>query len=391
MGDGRTRVISQEELRQIQQGAAEHTQDAGDSLPELEEDDEEEEGGILSAKMEKIVTIGGIAGIAIILILIVLILCSIFGLFTKKNSGTNDNTTEIEETTDDQVMISLLGLTLEEAQALIKEQELSIGIQQIGTASSDIYAAGQIISQSVEEGETVEANTTIEVVISSGTGEFEIPTLVGETEETAASLLLAAGLYGKATYAYDSEVQEGYVISQTPEAGTSGNTGDTVTYVVSLGVQSIRVADVTNKLEEVAVSELEEAGFEVIVSYSNSDTIAAGYVISQTPEGNTYKETGYTVMLVVSSGKTASYYSYHKSYDTGISTIVESSISVVLLTGDGEEVDVSFTLSGSTITVSADNIADSSSGSLTISFMYAGSNDEDLSYSKTYNVSFTKQ
>lgn len=51
------------------------------------------------------------------------------------------------------------------------KQELNgtgLGIKQVGTASSDTVEKGQIISQDPQDGKTVEKNTTIEVIISSG-------------------------------------------------------------------------------------------------------------------------------------------------------------------------------------------------------------------------------
>lgn len=109
------------------------------------------------------------------------------------------------------------------------KQELNgtgLGIRQAGTASSDTVEKGQIISQDPADGKTVEKNTTIEVIISSGSAAgtsentVEIPNVVGQSETDASAALTAKGFQVTKTTSYSSSVAEGYVISQTPNGDT---------------------------------------------------------------------------------------------------------------------------------------------------------------------------
>ena len=67
---------------------------------------------------------------------------------------------------------------------------------------------------------------------------------------------------------------------------------------------NIEVKSVYNYMRNRAVSLLREQGFEVEVAYSESEEIASGYVISQTPEAGTKLLVGETVVITVSTGKT---------------------------------------------------------------------------------------
>ena len=54
------------------------------------------------------------------------------------------------------------------AEATTEANAMSLGVTQAGTAASDTYAEGQIISQDPEAGTQVDENTTIRVTVSSG-------------------------------------------------------------------------------------------------------------------------------------------------------------------------------------------------------------------------------
>ncbi len=95
--------------------------------------------------------------------------------------------------------------------------------------------AGTVISQSPQSGEMVKQGDTVTIVVSLGQENVSVPDLRGKTEEQAISELAASRLEGAADSAYDEEVPQGQVISQTPQPGESVLPGSQVTYVVSLG------------------------------------------------------------------------------------------------------------------------------------------------------------
>ena len=187
----KTRVMKQEEVESIKQQTRdiyyeEAAQDE-DQEPEDEDDEDEDDEGFLNPKMEKAVTIMGIVAAVIIVVIIVYIGGSFLGLFrfgAKKDDAKAPDKVQSQdqEDEDDKVgkkdqetveMIELRGKTYEEAMNALNT--IGLGIRRAGEESSDQYEQGQIVSQSKEAGSEVEKNTTIDVTISSGAGEFEVP------------------------------------------------------------------------------------------------------------------------------------------------------------------------------------------------------------------------
>ena len=272
----KTRVIGADDLNQIKKQTANVYIDPAsikiqepvvDDDDEDDDDDIEDEDGDINPKMEKAITIMGIAaGVVIIIIIIYLCITLAGGMKSNKNNSSNTETTKTETQTGDSqstqnkdgvVVPSLTGKTMDQA-----KQELNgtgLGIRQAGTASSDTVEKGQIISQDPQDGKTVEKNTTIEVIISSGSAgnsenAVDIPNVVGQSETDASAALTAKGFNVTKTTSYSSSVAEGYVISQTPNGDTQGKEGDTITLEISLGSEKITVPDVSTsyKSEEQA-------------------------------------------------------------------------------------------------------------------------------------------
>ena len=89
----------------------------------------------------------------------------------------------------------------------------------------ETLSLGQVISQSPEAGVSVLIGSTVAVVVSNGVPLSVVPDVVGETEIAAIAAIEAEGLVAVITEAYDAVVDDGVVISQTPDAGTTIETG----------------------------------------------------------------------------------------------------------------------------------------------------------------------
>ena len=363
----------------------------------VQQEEEDEEEGFLNPKMEKAVTIMGIIAAIIIIAIIVTIIVSATGMLrfgktpSNKNPGNDvlveqeieenqeeiveseleqnpeqeqENTSaESEKTQDTVTMISLLGKTEEEARAAL--EPLKVGLRVSATENNDDYEKGQIISQNIQEGTEIPQHETIEVVVSAGVGEVEAPYVVGEDDDTARMKIEDSGLSAARDYAHNDTIPEGKVISQNPEAGTKMKKGDTITYIVSRGAETIRVPDVTSKSREEAIQTLEAAGFVVNEpTEENHDIISAGNVIRQSPQGGEYKNKGASIHLVVSLGKEAEYYSYKNTFDKPAE---KAKFKVELTKSESdEEISAEVIDNGNNITISATNIKDCNSGTLTI-------------------------
>lgn len=329
LSQDKTRVIGEEDVNRIRQEA--NTVHIGEQLLKeadremgIEEDveddelDDEDDDGELNPKMEKAITIMGIVTAIVIVGIIIYLIGSFFGLFqfASNNKENNTQTTETQQTetsesktsesealTDENSveMIDVKGLTYEEAQKQLNA--IGLGIHEESTASSDEYEAGRILQQSVEKGVRVELHTTITVVISSGSGSIEVPSVTGSTAENAESTLTAQGFTVSKEYAYDNSVAQGNVISQSPASGSSAKKGDTITITISQGAEPAVVPNVVGQSEDKAKTMLGNASLNWNISSSvYSSTVEKGYVVEQSIEADSKVTKGTTVNLTISLG-----------------------------------------------------------------------------------------
>lgn len=322
----KTRVIGEEEINKIKQETSNiylsdedvvsHNQNHRDKFEKrdrFEEDDEDDEEAYdddeleeMNPKMDKAITIMGIAAGVIIVALIIFILVSFFGNF-KFGGSSNKANTETSETQADGIEVpDLKGLTFDEAKEQLNAKGL--GIKNAGTVASDQYDEGQIVSQTPDALTKAEANTTVEVTLSSGKGEVSVPSVTGMDETTAYNTLTNSGFTPVKDYAYSADVTQGNVIEQSPNAGSLAKSGDNVKIVISRGKEqaettSVAVPGVTGLTEDAARSAIQNVGLAVgNVSSAYSDSVASGQIISQSPVVDTAVDAGTAVDFVVSMG-----------------------------------------------------------------------------------------
>lgn len=319
----KTRVIGADDLSKIQKQAGSVYLKQEEKLPKIQpayeeeepDDDEDEyddEEGEINPKLEKAITIMGIAAAVVIVILIIYIAVHLFGGISsgKKNTANTETTqtetqkdsgtTEKDSSIKDGVSVpSVAGMSFDDAKAELAKYNL--GIRQAGTVSSDTVDKDLVVSQQPEANETVEKNSTIEVTLSSGKGSIDVPNVVGKSEADAVAALGTTFNCNK-SYAYNSDVQEGYVISQSPESGTQGKEGDTVTLVISQGEELVTVPDVTTtyKSEEQAKALLSDFNVNVTTKYSQT---AEGIVIGQSIDAGKQVAKGTSITITVSLGE----------------------------------------------------------------------------------------
>ena len=323
----KTRVIGEEEINKIKQETSNiylsdedvvsHNQNHRDKFEKrdrFEEDDEDDEEAYddddleeMNPKMDKAITIMGIAAGVIIVALIIFILVSFFGDFKFGGSSNKANTETSETQTDGIEVPDLKGLTFDEAKEQLNAKGLGIK-KNAGTVASDQYDEGQIVSQTPDALTKAEANTTVEVTLSSGKGEVSVPSVTGMDETTAYNTLTNSGFTPVKDYAYSADVAQGNVIEQSPNAGSLAKAGDNVKIVISRGKEqaettSVAVPGVTGLTEDAARSAIQNAGLAVgNVSSAYSDSVASGQIISQSPVADTAVDARTAVDFVVSMG-----------------------------------------------------------------------------------------
>ena len=403
---GKTRVISEEEVGQIKNARVyqpsetkeEHRPERREVYEEPVDDGEDDDNdGFLNPKMEKAITIGGIVAAVLIVCLVLYLLGSVLGIFGGAKKSKKDSVTDTEEQhtvintekkqADSVTMIKVTGMTYEEAKSEL--HKLGLGIRNAGTQASDTYEEGQVMSQDVEEGSSVDVNTTINVYISSGAGAVKVPNVVGYDSDAAMNTLTDQGFSPKRDYAYSDTVASGKVISQTPDANASAKKGDTVTLVVSQGKEAVTVPDVYNRTQQEATSMLTQAGLVVSSTTSeNSDTVEAGKVISQSVAAGKYVEKGSGVTLVISLGSKKNYYSCKATVTAPDNDdVVSADISLKGSNGTTIQSWSGIKISKFPYTISASDIEEIDSGTIRIVWYLSDGSSKE----QTENVMFTKQ
>lgn len=157
------------------------------------------------------------------------------------------------------------GLTAEEIRAALAEAQWDGDTLTFSEEWSLSVPAGQFLSATPEPGATIRHSDAVSVVLSGGPRPVTIPNVIGDSENSAVSSLEGQNLKVsvKEERVFSETISEGHVVKQSPEQGTEGHEGDTVTLTLSKGPQLFEVPSVTFKSYNDAKKILEDAGFEV--------------------------------------------------------------------------------------------------------------------------------
>ena len=404
--NGKTKVISPQELEQIKEGrgVAENLDDTfdeeeddddsdeiDDSLLDDEDyddeddDDEENDGKLLNPKMDKAITIMGIVTAVIIVIVIIYLALSVFGVFKfsgKKNSESQKTETQTEtqkqtesesesETEKEGQMVDIRGMSVDDAQERVDRLKLDLTVFAYETRQSD-EEEGTILEQDVKAGDMIKRGTQINVVIAGkgdNTSEMvKIPSVIGKTKSSAKSTLESAGFNVNFEYGdYNDSVAADVVTAQSPSAKNQAAKGSTVTVTLSPGQKPITVPNVVGYTQSQAESALSGAGLKYTYADSQySDTVAAGSVISQTKSGETVAA-GTTITLTLSKGKQQVSKSVNKTLSLGIENAKVVDGSYTLKGSDGQ------TYASGTVTsadVAVSGTMNCASGKITVTWKY---------------------
>lgn len=127
-------------------------------------------------------------------------------------------------------------LPLHEAKKKLAEHGLTAG--KVTFQESDLYDKGVVIDQRPAMGSTVQAGTSVSLVVNKGKATVEMIDVTGMRIEQAISRLQDLGLtVGEVEKRYDDAVPQSRVIKQSIEQGTSVEKGSPVDLVVSKGPQ----------------------------------------------------------------------------------------------------------------------------------------------------------
>ena len=301
-----TKVISEQDVKEIKQQMQKKTSVTGDSIrlrKDVEEEKakkkkvqqtEEEETEEYDPKMEKITTILAVIAAVIIGVIVIYLVGKFAGVFPSGQSG----------------------------QQIVVEQPTEAATEEQGNTADN---QGGFLSSDAVVG---------------------VPKVVGWSYAEASASLKDNGYEVAKEEVFSPEVAAGNVISQTPEAGTDLAKGNVVTLRVSLGAEitKVRVPNVVGKDQMEAAAALTEAGLQpgAVEETTNEDPALTGKVCYQSYSVGSYVDSGTVIDLKVSTGVGTSTYSFVGSiagpgeedgdYASG------TEVTVVLATSDGQEI-----------------------------------------------------
>jgi beta-lactam-binding protein with PASTA domain len=187
-------------------------------------------------------------------------------------------------------------MTYEEAVDLLNERGLRARRVEVFSQKP----VGQVTGQEPKPGETVDEGTQIEVRVSKGVQEIEVPDVLSQSESSARAELQDAGFEVTVAQAPSDTVPAGLVSAQSPGPGTLATKGSTVAVTISTGPELVTVPDVVGQDEDTGRAMLLDDGFRVRTVFQdttdpNEDTI----VLDQDPAGNSQVSPGTRVTIVV--------------------------------------------------------------------------------------------
>ena len=252
----------------------------------------------VNPRMNKVMKILMIVVAVIIVFIIIFAIGRAAGIFKTWGPGL------VTEEFESKVKVpSVVGMTEEEAKEALNEKGLGI---KVSYAESDKYEKGLVCEQNPEEGERVDKNTRVEVVVSSKLvgEEITVPDVSGRDESEAQKMLEDEGLkVGTSEFVFSDEYDEGQVIGTTPAAGSKVGKETQVIMQVSKGTEKKTVPNVVGKKDGTAQSAIESAGLKVgKVTYQYDDSTGKGLVISQSVKGGEKVKPDTSIDLVVSNG-----------------------------------------------------------------------------------------
>ena len=297
------------------------------------EDDEED----YDPKMEKITTILAVVAALLIGCIVLFLVGKSFGVF---HFGEEPENNTVQEEVEKVKMIRVVGLNIEDA----KRELLALGLTpEIQYEVNSAYPVGTVLRASVQDGIQIDKNSVVVMTVAQGTEGVKVPSVTGKSEAEATSILEKDGFEVNVTKSYDSTVEDGYVISQSPEADTSAPEGSAVSIRVSQGAEDnkVRVPDVYKLTEMDATVNLTESGLAVgTITEAASEEVEAGFVCYQSYSAGSYVDKGTPVDIRISTGPSSVTYRYSE----GITAPTEDpdyrggmEVDVTVTTADGTQ------------------------------------------------------
>ncbi len=155
----------------------------------------------------------------------------------------------------------LKGLSQDEAENLLKEQELKV---EVIKQADDEVQVGYVIKQDPQENEEINAEDPVKIYVSTGIKQIAMEYVIGEKEADAMKKLSGIGFEVTVVYEEDTTKDDGVVLKQSIDTGVMKDDGSEVILTVNK-IEQIKEGTVNVNLKSLTggVIETDEEGNEI--------------------------------------------------------------------------------------------------------------------------------
>ncbi len=153
------------------------------------------------------------------------------------------------------IVPKVTGMAREEAEQSIKAEELEVEVVE---EASDRVEAGYVIRQDPAANEELNAGETVTIYVSTGIKQITMEHVVGKTEEEAKKTLTDLGFDVTVVYEEDTSKDDGVVLRQSIDVGTTVDDGTKVTLTVNR-IEEIKNGTVNINLKSLIGEEIQIA------------------------------------------------------------------------------------------------------------------------------------
>ncbi|WP_087096017.1 Stk1 family PASTA domain-containing Ser/Thr kinase [Nocardiopsis sp. JB363] len=170
----------------------------------------------------------------------------------------------------------------------------------VDTQADDEVEEGTVIETDPAAGSDVPFEESIVIMVSSGPGALEIPSVDGQTEADAQSTLSEAGFENVTTESQAHEtVAQGNAIGTDPSAGNEVAPDTEISLSISSGPDQVGVPDLQNMSRDQAQNALEQAGLVAQFEEQENADHPAETTMSQSPAAGQNVNSGTTVTVTI--------------------------------------------------------------------------------------------
>ncbi|WML81411.1 Stk1 family PASTA domain-containing Ser/Thr kinase [Streptomyces sp. VNUA74] len=191
---------------------------------------------------------------------------------------------------------AFIGLTKADADQQATNADLELAFTQ---KPCEDQKKGNICSQDPAQGTSVDKQSTVNLVVSTGAPKVAVPNVIDKNVDDATQRLEDKG-FRVETKRTESSQDEGTVLSQDPDPGSELEKGSTVTLEVAKAEEKATVPDVVGRSCDEAKAQMQNNGLEgTCTDQPTNDPNQVDKVISTTPQANQQVDPGSKVTIVV--------------------------------------------------------------------------------------------